>query len=87
MAKSDTVSLVTISAASCPGHPWIEFAARITPGSTPAAPIDLPRLRTSRNLTLLSVEGGQDLLLLAPGHLELIQGVDQFLGDFVEYVG
>jgi hypothetical protein len=48
------------------GSPWVEFAIRITPGSTPAAPIDSPRLRTGGNFALLSSEDGQDLPLLAP---------------------
>src|SRR6516164_442430 len=78
---------VTISAASWSVVPGLSFAIRITPGSAPAAPVDRPRLGTGRNLTLLGAEGGQDLCLLALGHLEVVHGVDKFLGDFVEHLG
>jgi hypothetical protein len=69
------------------GSPWIEFAVRITPGSTPAAPVDSPRLRTGCNFALLSSEGGQDLSLLTLGHLEVIKRVGKFRTDFVEHGG
>ena len=69
------------------GSAWIGLAVRITLGSTPSAPIDSPRLRTSRNFALLSGEGGQDLSLLALGHIEVIKGIGKFRGDFVEHGG
>jgi hypothetical protein len=49
--------------------------------------MDSPRLRTGRNLALLSSEGGQDLSLLSLGHLEVIKGVGKFRRDFVEHGG
>ena len=64
----------------------MQFAAPVTPGSMPAAPVDRPRLRTGGNFALLCGEGGQHLLLLALGHVEVIQGVGQFRGDFVEHL-
>ncbi len=60
---------------------------QITLSSTPATPVDSPRLGTSRNLTLPSAEGGQDFALLALGHLEVIKGEAKFRGDFVEHPG
>jgi hypothetical protein len=63
------------------------FAVRITLGSTPSAPIDSPRLRTSRNFALISGEGGQDLSLLGLGHVEVIKSVGKFRRDFVEHGG
>src|SRR5436309_4326319 len=45
--------------------PSILSVFRITPGSTPTAPIDRPRLRTSRDFTLPSSEGTQHFTLLA----------------------
>ena len=64
----------------------MQFAAPVTPGSMPAAPVDRPRLRTGGNFALLCGEGGQHLLLLALGHVEVIQGVGQFRGNFVEHL-
>src|SRR5256885_14538631 len=57
------------------------------PGSTPTAPIDRPRLRTSRDFTLPSSEGGQHFSLLALGHLEMIKGEAKLRSDFVEHGG
>src|SRR5262252_4012367 len=65
----------------------MELAALVAFGSAPAAPVDLPRLRTRRHLALFCAEGGQDLCLLALGHLEVVHGVDKFLTDFVEHLG
>ena len=53
----------------------------------PTAPVDRPRLGTSRDLALLCSKGGMDLLLLALGHLEVIKGVLKFRLDFVEHFG
>jgi hypothetical protein len=69
------------------GSPWIAFNAAIAPGSAPAAPIDGPWLGTGCNFALLAREAGQHLSLLALGHVEVIQGVGQFRGDFVEHLG
>jgi hypothetical protein len=69
------------------GGPWAAFTAGIAPGSAPAAPIDGPWLGTGRNFALLAREAGQYLSLLALGHIEVIQGVGQFRGDFVEHLG
>ena len=52
--------------------PWIEVAVRIAPYSTPAAPVDNPWLGTGRNIALLCGQAGQDLSLLALGHLEVV---------------
>ena len=41
-----------------PGRPGMQFAAPVTPGSMPAAPVDRPRLRTGGNFALLCGEGG-----------------------------
>src|SRR5260221_13136054 len=56
-------------------------------GSTPTAPIDRPRLRTSRDFTLPSSEGAQHFSLLALGHLEMIKGEAKLRSDFVEHGG
>lgn len=56
-------------------------------GSTPTAPIDRPRLRTSRDFTLPSSEGAQHFSLLALGHLEMIKGEAKLCSDFVEHGG
>ena len=56
-------------------------------GSTPTAPIDRPRLRTSRDFTLPSSEAGQHFSLLALGHLEMIKGEAKLRSDFVEHGG
>jgi hypothetical protein len=69
------------------GASAVQSAARLTLGSTPAAPVDRSRLRTSRNFALLPSEGCQDLALLALGYLELIKCVAKFRRDFVEHVG
>src|SRR5207248_5278680 len=55
------------------------------PGSTPPAPIDSPRLRTSRDFTFLSSEASQHFYLLALGHLEIIKSAAQLRSDFVEH--
>ena len=62
-------------------------AIAIRPDSAPAAPIDLPGLRTGCDFALLSGEGGQHLPLLTLGHLEVIKGVGKFRSDFVEHGG
>jgi hypothetical protein len=54
-------------------------------GSTPTAPIDRPRLRTSRDFTLPSGEGAQHFPFLALGHLEMIKGEAKLCSDFVEH--
>jgi len=56
-------------------------------GSTPTAPIDRPRLRTSRDFTLPPSEGAQHFSLLALGHLEMIKGEAKLCSDFVEHGG
>jgi hypothetical protein len=49
--------VATISAASCSAVPgWSSLL--ITPGSTPAAPVDSPGLGTGGNFALLSGEAG-----------------------------
>ena len=53
----------------------------------PAAPVDRPRLRTSRDFPRLSSEGGQDFSLLALRYLEFIKGAGQLLGDRIEHGG
>src|SRR5262245_2230682 len=70
-----------------PDRPGMELAALVASGSVPAAPVDRPRLGAGRNLALLGTEGGQDLCLLALGHLEVVHGVDKLLSDFVEHLG
>jgi hypothetical protein len=50
----------------------------------PTAPIDGPRLRTSRDFTLPSSEGAQHFTLLALRHLEMVKGGAQFRSDLVE---
>ena len=95
VADGPVIEVIDLDRARSPDHlrhivvgsAWIGFAVRITPGSAPAAPVDLPRLGTGRNLALLGAEGGQDLCLLALGHLEVVHGVDKFLSDFVEHLG
>jgi len=69
------------------GDPPVSFAVRITPGSTPTAPIDRPRLRTSRDFTLPSSEGAQHFSLLALGHLVMIKGEAKLRSDLVEHGG
>lgn len=56
-------------------------------GSTPTAPIDRPRLRTSRDFTLPYAEGAQHFSLLALGHLEMIKGEAKLCSDFFEHGG
>ena len=42
---------------------------------------------TGSHIALLCVEGSQGLLLLAPGHLEIIKGEAKLRRDFIEHFG
>lgn len=60
---------------------------QITLSSAPTTPIDSLRCRTSGDFALPSGKGVQDLVLLALGYLEVIEGEAKFRSDFVEHGG
>jgi|GEM_PF-4004119 len=91
--KASEMRSVTLTAHLCPRS--YELGSRVPHtslfglrlDSMPTAPIDRPRLRTSRDFTFPSSEGGQYFLFLALRHLEFIQGGAQLRSDLVEHSG